>query len=145
LEVPVMMAIAVRPSYFLGRRGIVIGFVALALYFIAAGLAPSSGALVWAQILRAVGIGLVSCIGISYLQDLIPNRVGAASVLYANTNQIGQLLAGLGAGAWAQAYNYHSLFWPCAVVSVAGLACIAAGRRSSRSAAVERLSVGRRM
>ncbi len=128
LEVPVMMAIAVRPSYFLGRKGIGIGFIALALYFVAAGLAPSSGALVWAQILRAVGIGLVSCIGISYLQDLMPNRVGAASVLYANTSQIGQLLAGLAAGAWAQAYNYHSLFWPCVVISLAGLACIVAGR-----------------
>lgn len=129
LEVPVMMAIAARPSHFLGYRGMRLGFVALALYFVAAALAPSAQALVWAQILRAVGIGLVGCIGISYLQDLMPNRVGAASVLYSNTSQIGQLLAGLAAGAWAQAYDYHSLFWPCAVVTVAGLACLAAGRR----------------
>jgi MFS transporter, SET family, sugar efflux transporter len=138
LEVPVMMAIAVRPSYFLGRKGMVLGFIAMTLYFVAAALATSSGALIWAQILRAVGIGLVSCIGISYLQDLMPNRVGAASVLYANTNQIGLLLAGLAAGAWAQAYNYHSLFWPCVVISVAGLACIAAGRRSRAGAGCSR-------
>jgi SET family sugar efflux transporter-like MFS transporter len=124
-----MMAIAVRPSYFAGRKGMVLGFSAMTLYFVAAGLAPSSRALIWAQIPRAVGIGFVSCIGISYLQDLMPKRVGAASVLYANTIQIGLLLAGLAAGGWAQAYNYHSLFWPCAVVSVVGLACIAAGRR----------------
>jgi len=130
LEVPVMMAIAARPSFFLGYKGMFLGFVGMTLYFLAAALAPSSAALIWAQILRALGIGLVTCIGISYLQDLMPNRVGAASALYANTNQIGLLLAGLSAGAWAQVYDYHSLFWPCALITVAGLACLAAGRRS---------------
>ena len=124
-----MMAIAARPSYFLGYKGMAIGFVATAVYFAAAALAPSAAALIWVQALRAVGIGFVSCIGISYLQDLAPNRIGAASVLYGNTIQIGQLLAGLAAGFWAQAYDYHSLFWPCAVASIAGLACLAAGRR----------------
>ena len=130
LEVPVMMAIAARPSLFLGYRGMRLGFVAIALFFVACALARSVEALVWVQILRAAGIGLVSCIGISYLQDLMPNRVGAASVLYSNTSQIGQLLAGLAAGAWAEVYDYHSLFWPCAVASMAGFACLAAGRRS---------------
>ena len=129
LEVPVMMAIAARPSLFLGYRGMRLGFVAIGLFFVACALAPSVHVLVWAQILRAVGIGLVGCIGISYLQDLMPNRVGAASVLFSNTSQIGQLLAGLAAGAWAEVYDYHSLFWPCAVASVAGMACLAAGRR----------------
>jgi SET family sugar efflux transporter-like MFS transporter len=129
LEVPVMMAIVARPSHFLGYKGMALGFVATALYFAAAALAPSADALIWVQVLRAVGIGLVSCIGISYLQDLVPDRIGAASVLYSNTTQVGQLLAGLSAGLWAQVYDYHSLFWPCAVASVAGLACLAAGRR----------------
>ena len=129
LEVPVMMAIAARPSVFSGFGGMVGGFVALALYFLAAALAPSADALIWVQTLRAVGIGFVSCIGIGYLQDLVPGRVGAASALYGNTGQVGQLLAGLAAGAWAQAYDYHSLFWPCAVASCVGLGCLVAGRR----------------
>ena len=73
----------------------------------------------------------MSCIGISYLQDLLPNRVGAASALYGNTGQVGQLLAGVAAGAWAQAYDYASLFWPCAVAGLVGLGCLAAGRRLS--------------
>jgi SET family sugar efflux transporter-like MFS transporter len=128
LEVPVMMAIVARPVYFLGFKGMAAGFIALAAYFAAAALAGSAGALVWAQILRAVGIGFVSCVGISYLQDLMPNRIGAASALYGNTGQVGQLLAGLAAGAWAEVYGYHSLFWPCALVSVAGLGLLAAGR-----------------
>jgi SET family sugar efflux transporter-like MFS transporter len=134
LEVPVMMAIAVWPSFFHGYKGMALGFVALALYFVAAGLVPSSGGLVTAQVLRAIGIGFVSCIGISYLQDLMPNRVGAASALFANTGQIGNLIAGLVAGIWAQAYSYHSLFWLCAGVSVAGLVCLEGGRRLTSAA-----------
>lgn len=130
LEVPVMVAIAVRPSLLLGFRGMAIGFVATALYFLAAALAPSVTAMIWSQVPRAVGIGLVSCVGISFLQNLMPNRFGAAAVLFSNTSQIGQVLAGLAAGAWADAYDYHSLFWVCALTSLAGLACLACGRRS---------------
>jgi SET family sugar efflux transporter-like MFS transporter len=129
LEVPVMVGIAAAPKFCQGFRGLAIGFVALALYFVAAGLASSSQALIWSQIPRAVGIGFVSCIGISYLQDMMPNRVGAASALYGNTGQIGGLLAGLAAGAWAEAFDYRSLFWPCAAASLLGLICLAAGRR----------------
>ena len=129
LEVPVMMAIAVRPSSLVGYKAMVFGFVAFAFYFAAAAVAPSAGALVGAQVLRAVGIGFVSCIGIGYLQDLMPNRVGAASVLFSNTSQIGQLLAGIAAGAWAQVWNYHSLFWPCAVMTVVGMCCLVLGHR----------------
>jgi SET family sugar efflux transporter-like MFS transporter len=135
LEVPVMMAIVARPSLFLGFKGMALGFVALALYFWAAAVAPSVETLIWAQILRAVGIGFVSCIGISYLQDLLPNRIGAASALYGNTGQIGQLLAGLAAArAWAQIYDYHSLFWPCAAASVVGLVFLTIGRAGSSQA-----------
>lgn len=129
LEVPVMMAIAVRPSLLLGYRGMAVGFVATALYFLAAALAPSVAAIIWSQVPRAVGIGLVSCVGISYLQNLMPNRFGAAAVLFSNTSQIGQVLAGLAAGTWAQAYDYHSLFWACAATSLVGLGCLHRGRR----------------
>ena len=129
LEAPVMVGIAAAPKLCQGFRGMAVGFVALAVYFVAAGLAPSSEALIWSQLPRAVGIGFVSCIGISYLQDLLPNRVGAASALYGNTGQIGSLLAGLASGAWAEAFDYRSLFWPCAAASLLGLACLAVGRR----------------
>ena len=129
LEVPVMMAIVVRPSLFLGYRGMVAGFVALALYFIVLGLAPTVTAVLVSQALRAIGIGLVSCIGISYLQNLMPGRVGAAAVLYSNTSQIGNLLAGVAAGGWASLFGFHSLFWTCAVASLAGYVALNLGRR----------------
>ena len=133
LEVPVMVAIAARPALLLGFRGMAIGFAATAVYFAAAALAPTVGTIIAVQALRAIGIGLVSCVGISYLQNLMPNRVGAAAVLYSNTSQIGQLLAGLAAGAWAQAFDYHSLFWVCAAASLVGLGLLDRGRQAGRT------------
>ena len=129
LEVPVMAAIAIRPAAFLGYRGMALGFAALVAYFVAVAAAPSIAAVILSQALRALGIGFVSLIGISYLQDLMPGRVGAAAALYANTGQIGALLAGVSAGAWAAAFGYHSLFLACAGLSLGGFVLLELGRR----------------
>ena len=129
LEVPVMMAIVLRPAAFLGYRGMALGFAAFSLYFAVVALAPTVPAVVASQVLRALGIGLVSCIGISYLQDLMPGRVGAATALYANTGQLGSLLAGVSAGGWAAALGFHSLFWACVGLSLGGWVLLGAGRR----------------
>ena len=129
LEVPVMMAIAMRPAVFLGYRGMALGFAALCAYFAAVAFAPTIVAVIASQVLRAVGIGLVSCIGISYLQDLMPGRVGAAAALYANTGQIGALLAGVSAGGWAALFGYHSLFFACVGLSFGGWLLLDLGRR----------------
>ncbi|MBE7220860.1 MAG: hypothetical protein INR64_20530 [Caulobacteraceae bacterium] len=106
-----------------------LGFAALVAYFVAVAAAPSIAAVIASQALRALGIGFVSLIGISYLQDLMPGRVGAAAALYANTGQIGALLAGVSAGAWAAAFGYHSLFLACAGLSLGGFVLLELGRR----------------
>lgn len=129
LEVPVMAAVAIRPAAFLGYRGMALGFAAMVAYFVAVAAAPSIGAVIAAQVLRALGIGFVSLIGISYLQNLMPGRVGAAAALYANTGQVGALLAGVSAGAWAATFGYHSLFLACAGLSVGGFVLLDIGRR----------------
>lgn len=129
LEVPVMMGIAMRPAAFLGYRGMALGFAALCAYFAAVALAPTVPAMIASQVLRALGIGLVSCIGISYLQDLMPGRVGAATALYANTGQVGALMAGVSAGGWAAAFGFHSLFWACVGLSLVGWVLLDGGRR----------------
>ncbi len=128
-EVPVMAAVALRPRAVGGYGGMVVGFVAFVLFFLLAGWAPGVGAMVAVQVLRALAIGLVSCVSIGYMQDLMPGRAGAAAALYANTGQVGALLAGLAAGGWAALFGYHSMFWACAALSALGLALLALGAR----------------
>ena len=93
-------------------------------YFIALALARSVGAVLWAQILRAIGIGLVTYLGISFLHSLLPHRAGAAAALFSNAGQLGSVLAALSVGGLAHAFGYASIFFVCAVLSAGGLVLI---------------------
>ena len=124
LEVPVMFAFVLRPSVAGNRRWISVGFLAFILYFLTITWGPSVAILLAAQVLRAVGIGLISYQGISYMQALMPNQAGSAATLFSNTANAGFLFASLTAGGWAQAFGYRSMFLACAVQSVLGLAMI---------------------
>ncbi len=121
LEIVVMGALIWRPLQRGERAAIAAGFAAFAAYFIAIALARTVGAVFWAQILRAIGIGLVSYLGISFLQSLMPHRAGAAAALFSNSGQLGSVLAALGVGGLAQAFGYASIFSVCAVLCAAGL------------------------
>ncbi len=124
LEVPVMFAFVLRPSVAANRRWISIGFLAFILYFLTITWGSSVAILLAAQVLRAVGIGLIGYQGISYMQALMPNQAGSAAALFSNTANAGFLFASLTAGGWAQAFGYRSMFLACAVQSVLGLAMI---------------------
>jgi SET family sugar efflux transporter-like MFS transporter len=121
LEVLVMLAFVLRPSSSETRRWLSAGFVAFVLYFLVINWAPSVALLLLAQVLRAIGIGLVGYHGISYIQVLMPDRVGSVATLFSNTTNAGFLLAGLAAGGWAQLFGYRSMFLACAVLSGLGL------------------------
>jgi SET family sugar efflux transporter-like MFS transporter len=121
LEVLVMLAFVLRPSISGTHRWLSAGFVAFVLYFFVITWAPSVAILLLAQVLRAIGIGIVGYHGISYIQVLMPDRVGSAATLFSNTANAGFLLAGLAAGGWAQLFGYRSMFLACAVLSGLGL------------------------
>ncbi len=89
LEIVVMGALIWRPLKRGERGAIVVGFAAFAAYFVALALARSVSAVLWAQFLRAFGIALVSYLGISFLQSLLPHRAGAAAALFSNAEWLG--------------------------------------------------------
>jgi len=113
LEIIVMGALIWRPLKRGERTAIVVGFAVFVAYFIALALARSVGLVFWVQILRAIGIALVTYLGIGFLQSLLPHRAGAAAALFSNAGQVGSVLAALGAGALAQAFGYASIFVAC--------------------------------
>jgi MFS transporter, SET family, sugar efflux transporter len=124
LEVPVMLAFVLRPSAAGSRGWISAGFLAFVLYFLTITWSPSVSMLLAAQVLRAVGIGLIAYQGISYMQALMPNQAGTAATLFANTANLGFLFASLTAGGWAQAFGYRSMFLASAFLSALGLVAI---------------------
>jgi SET family sugar efflux transporter-like MFS transporter len=124
LEIVVMGAIIWRPLKRGERMAIGVGFAAFVIYCLALALARSVGAVFWAQVPRAVAIGLVTYLGIGFLQSLMPHRAGAAAALFSNAGQLGSVLAALGVGGLAKAFGYTSIFAISAVLSAAGFAFV---------------------
>jgi len=124
LEIVVMGALIWRPLKRAERPAIVIGFAVFVAYFVALALARSVGAVLWAQILRAISIALVTYLGISFLHSFMPHRAGAAAALFSNAGQLGSVFAALGAGLLAQAFGYPFIFVACAILSAAGLVLV---------------------
>ena len=120
LEVLVMLVFVLRPSSSGDSHWIAGGFLAFILYFLVITWASSVPVLMGAQVLRAVGIGLIGYQGISYVQALMPNRLGSAAALFSNTTNTGSMVAGMAAGAWAQLFGYRSTFLACAGLSFLG-------------------------
>ena len=124
LEIVVMGALIWKPLQRRERMAIVVGFASFIVYFIALALARSVGEVFWAQIARAISIGLVTYLGIGFLHSLMPHRAGAAAALFSNSGQLGSVLAALSVGGLAKAFGYASIFVVCAFLSAAGLALV---------------------
>jgi SET family sugar efflux transporter-like MFS transporter len=124
LEIVVMGAIIWRPLKRGERVAIAVGFAAFVVCCLTLALARSVSVVFWAQVPRAVAIGLVTYLGISFLHSLMPHRAGAAAALFSNAGQLGSVLAALGVGGLAKAFGYTSIFAISAVLSAAGLALV---------------------
>ena len=120
LEVVVMGLFVVRPMKRVSVGLLALGFALFAAYFIMALVWPTLLSLYLGQILRAAGIGILSVVGMAYVQELLPGRAGIASALFGNTMSAGSLLSGLGTGLFAQAFGYWSIFGVCAGLCIIG-------------------------
>jgi len=116
LEVMVMGVFVVRPMARVSVPLMVLGFALFATYFLMALLWPTLLSLYLGQIPRAAAIGILSVVGMAYVQDLLPGRAGIASALFGNTMSAGALLSGLGTGIFAQAFGYWAIFGVCALL-----------------------------
>ncbi|MEU5694521.1 sugar efflux transporter [Actinosynnema sp. NPDC020468] len=128
LEIPLMLGfgwLAMRID--LRRLVLAGGAVALAYHGVVL-LATTSWQVAAAQALHAVVISAVMGVGISYFQDLAPDRPGYATTVFTNTNKVSLMLAGPLVGV-AQHFGYRSAFAIGLVLSAAGLVLLFAARR----------------
>ncbi|AFZ68090.1 sugar efflux transporter [Deinococcus peraridilitoris] len=129
LEIPVMLSFVVSARRLSNEKLILWGIALFVLYFVLVLLSPSVWWLAVAQAVRAVVIAILATLGMAYVQELMPDRVGVATTLYANTMNAGALLGGLGVGLCAQFFGYTAVFVLCALLSVASWALLLATRR----------------
>lgn len=128
IEVLVMGAFVGWPTRGSRQRWMLVGFAIFALYFLLLALFPTLAMAYWAQIVRAVAIGILSVVGMLYLQSLMPTRVGLAAGLFSSAISVGAVLSGALTGPWASAFGYASIFVFCAALTVLG-GLLLVGRR----------------
>jgi SET family sugar efflux transporter-like MFS transporter len=124
LEVLVMGCFVIWPTRGSRALWMLSGFALFALYFVWLIAFPTLAMAYWAQIPRAAAIGIVSVVGMIYLQSLMPSRVGLAAALFGNAVSVGAILSGSLTGPWASAFGYAAVFWLCVALTVAGATLI---------------------
>ncbi|MCA2216641.1 sugar efflux transporter [Jidongwangia harbinensis] len=127
LEIPLILSLGLLSTRFPLRPMVLGGAVCGVLYYAVATAANGLGMLFAAQLLNALFIAAVSGLGISYVQDMLPQFPGRATTLFTNTFPIGAMLAGPLFGM-AQRFDIRLAYGTSAALCLVGLAILLAVR-----------------
>ncbi|MFT7561862.1 MAG: SET family sugar efflux transporter-like MFS transporter [Flavobacteriales bacterium] len=122
LEIPVMIFAGWLGSRFSLPPLIRIGAIAPIALYVGFWQADSVWQLFPLQILNAMMIGFIAGLGMTWFQDLMPGKAGAASALYWNSTNIGNILGAASIAVFAQMFGYRDMYVVNAI-----MACIACG------------------
>jgi len=131
LEIPLMLLFGALAGRWSLRRLVLVGAVIGIGYFAAMTLTRAVWQIALAQLLNAAFIAAVTGLGISYFQDLMPDRPGRATTTFTNTNRISAMLAGLLVGV-VQVTGYRFSYLIGAGLCAGGLALLVFAQTSSR-------------
>ncbi len=119
-----------RPKLSDRQELLLAGFALFAAYFVMALAWPTLASLYLGQIPGAAGIGLISIVGMAFMQDLLPGRSwNRLCLCLGNTIDVGFLLSGLGTGLWANAFGTGHCSRLCAALCGLGAMILMVGRR----------------
>lgn len=131
LEIPLMLVLGLLSAKYSARLLMIWGITLGAAYYIVVLFSASLWQILAGQVLLAFFVAVISAIGISYIQDLLPDLPGYASTLYTNSTTIGRLFGSLAGGAAAQWFGYRNAYWVCLLLGMVSLALLALPRHSA--------------
>ncbi|CQR54252.1 sugar efflux transporter [Paenibacillus riograndensis] len=141
LEIPLMLVLGLLSAKYSARLLMVWGITLGAAYYIVVLFSTSLWQILAGQVLLAFFVAVISAIGISYIQDLLPDLPGYASTLYTNSTTIGRLFGSLAGGAAAQWFGYRNAYWVCLLLGMVSLALLALPRHSAAEEAAHSTSI----
>lgn len=118
IEIPVMLLAGSYAARWGKRLLTALAVVAGVVFYLGVALNESVVGFLVLQLFNGIFIGVTSALGISYFQDLQPTKMGQVTTLYSNSIKTGGILGGVVAGAVAQWYGFHAVFFGCAILSV---------------------------
>jgi SET family sugar efflux transporter-like MFS transporter len=129
VEVPAALSLTLLPARMRKQQVILLGMVLFVAYFLLVAASSTMPLLVGTQLARGVALAVVGALGITYVQDLLPQATGRATALYANTLTTGSLISGILAGAMAQALGYRAALLLCGALGAVGCVLLASARQ----------------
>jgi MFS transporter, SET family, sugar efflux transporter len=118
LEIPFMLLLGKLASRLGKRQLLLTGSIFGTFYYTCASFAHAPWQMLSLQAVYAVFISISVSIGMSYMQDFIPDSPGSATTLFSNTNNIGAMAGSLVGGIIAESFGYRYVYVFCAVLGV---------------------------
>jgi MFS family permease len=129
LEIPFMIMLGLLSAKYSNRTLMMCGAILGGAYYLVVILSGAMWQMLAAQVLLAVFVAVISAIGISYIQDLLPTMPGYASTLYSNSSTIGRLIGSLVGGGLASFVGYRYSFVLCFILISISLVMLAVSGR----------------
>jgi MFS transporter, SET family, sugar efflux transporter len=125
LEIPMMLALGARSHRLDKQRWLAAGAAVHVIYFVGVATAQSVEVLIPMQAFNAFVVAVTSCLGLTYIQELMPRAPGAATALFFNASRVGSILSGVLAGFLVSAVGYRGTFLICAALATVAFALFA--------------------
>ncbi len=142
LEIPMMLWLGAKSSRLRKSRWLTASAAVHAVYFVALAILSEPLLVVPLQVLPASVVAITSCLGMTYIQDLMPGETGAATARFFNAWRIGAILSGVMSGMIVGAFGYRTAFLLCAALALCAFLLLSLDvlirRRFARPAVAER-------
>jgi MFS transporter, SET family, sugar efflux transporter len=125
MEIPMMLALGAKSSTLHKPNWLAACAAVHAVYFVAMSLAGNVHVLIPMQMLNAFVVAVTSCLGMTYVQDLMPHAPGRATALFFNAARVGSILSGVLSGLLVQAFSYRGTFLFCGLLALCALVLFA--------------------
>mgnify|MGYP001546206859 CR=1 FL=1 len=125
LEIPMMLWLGTMSSKLRKPLWLMAAAAVHAAYFIALAIVGQPVAVVPLQVLSAAVVAITSCLGMIYVQDLMPGETGVATAHFFNASRVGAILSGVLSGMIIGAFGYRVAFLLCAGLALCAFALFA--------------------
>ncbi|MEJ8797587.1 MFS transporter [Trinickia caryophylli] len=129
LEIPMMLWLGAKSSRLAKARWLAAAAGIHVAYFVALAACRSVTVAMPLQALSAGVVAITSCLGLTYVQELVPRAPGSATALFFNASRVGSIAAGVLSGFIIETIGYRPAFLLCGLLALCAFALFAVDAR----------------
>ncbi len=110
IEIPIMLLCGTYALRVGKKRLITAAILSGCVFYVGVIINTSMSGFLLLQFFNGIFIAVTAALGISYFQDLKPNKIGQVTTLYSNAIKSGGVIGGAFAGMIAEIWSFHTVF-----------------------------------